>query len=200
MIPVPNGWATGDRSRQSGQRLWRPVLYENVNFKLPAGRHCRVIGPNGAGKTTCLAHVDRPGKADAGTLKVGSTVQLGYVDSRATRLIGQDRLSGNFRRAPTSSQFGKTKINARAYCGHLPSKAATSRRRSASFPRRTQPRPPGQDAAFRAPPPAASTNPNDLDVETLRALESALEEFAGCAMIISHDRWFWTASPPTCGL
>ena len=168
------------------------LLYENVNFKLPPGGIVGVIGPNGAGKTTLFRMLTGQEKPDAGTLKVGSTVQMGYVDQSRDALDPNKTVYEEISGGTDIIEFGKTKINARAYCRRIsPSRAATSRRRSASYPAASATACIWPRCCGRAPICCCWTNrPTIWTWTRLRALESALEEFAGCAMIISHDRWF----------
>ena len=151
-----------------------------------------MIGPNGAGKTTLFRMIIGQEKADKGTIKVGETVHLGYVDQSRDALDGkQERVGGDLRR-PGHHHAGQARGEfARLLLLRSTSRAPTSRRRS---------------ARSRAASATACISPrcsrsganlllldeptNDLDVDTLRALEEALEDFAGCAVIISHDRWF----------
>src|SRR5258707_9261050 len=167
------------------------LLYENVNFKLPAGGIVGVIGPNGAGKTTLFRMLTGQEKPDAGTLKVGPTVQLGYVDQSRDSLDPNKTVYQEISGGTDIIEFGKTKINARAYCGHFAFKGGDQQKKVGQLSGGERNR------VHLAKMLRSGANlllldepTNDLDVDTLRALESALEEFAGCAMIISHDRWF----------
>ncbi|HSS14604.1 MAG TPA: energy-dependent translational throttle protein EttA [Rhizomicrobium sp.] len=167
------------------------LLYENVNFKLPAGGIVGVIGPNGAGKTTLFRMLTGQEKPDAGTLKVGPTVHMGYVDQSRDTLDPNKTVYQEISGGTDFIEFGKTKINARAYCGHFAFKGGDQQKKVGQLSGGERNR------VHLAKMLRSGANlllldepTNDLDVETLRALESALEEFAGCAMIISHDRWF----------
>ncbi len=167
------------------------LLYENVNFKLPPGGIVGVIGPNGAGKTTLFRMLTGQEKPDAGTLKVGPTVQLGYVDQSRDALDPNKTVYQEISGGTDFIEFGKTKINARAYCGHFAFKGGDQQKKVGQLSGGERNR------VHLAKMLRSGANlllldepTNDLDVDTLRALESALEEFAGCAMIISHDRWF----------
>ena len=131
-------------------------------------------------------------KPDSGTIKIGETVQLGYVDQSRDALDPQeDGVGGNFRRRSTSSMFGKREINSRAYFGAFNFKGGDQQKKVGQLSGGERNRvhlakmlKSGANLLLLDEPT------NDLDVETLRALEEALEDFAGCAMIISHDRWF----------
>lgn len=167
------------------------LLYEGVNFKLPAGGIVGVIGANGAGKTTLFRMLTGQEKPDAGTLKVGSTVQLGYVDQSRDALDPNKTVYQEISGGTDFIEFGKTKINARAYCGHFAFRGGDQQKKVGQLSGGERNR------VHLAKMLRSGSNlllldepTNDLDVDTLRALETALEEFAGCAMIISHDRWF----------
>jgi ATP-binding cassette ChvD family protein len=167
------------------------LLYENVNFNLPPGGIVGVIGANGAGKTTLFRMLTGQETPDAGALRVGSTVQLGYVDQSRDTLDPNKTVYQEISGGTDFIEFGKTKINARAYCGHFAFKGGDQQKKVGQLSGGERNR------VHLAKMLRSGANlllldepTNDLDVETLRALESALEEFAGCAMIISHDRWF----------
>jgi ATP-binding cassette ChvD family protein len=167
------------------------LLYENVNFKLPPGGIVGVIGPNGAGKTTLFRMITGEEKPDAGTLKIGETVQLGYVDQSRDTLDPNKTVYEEISGGTDFIEFGKTKINARAYCGQFAFKGGDQQKKVGQLSGGERNR------VHLAKMLRSGSNlllldepTNDLDVDTLRALETALEEFAGCAVIISHDRWF----------
>ena len=167
------------------------LLYENVNFKLPPGGIVGVIGPNGAGKTTLFRMLTGQEKPDAGTLqrrRHGADRLCRPVARRARSQ--QECLGGNFRRH-RHLEFGKTKMNSRAYVGAFAFKGGDQQKKVGQLSGGERNRvhlakmlKSGANLLLLDEPT------NDLDVDTLRALELALEEFAGCAMIISHDRWF----------
>src|SRR6202167_1918586 len=174
-------------SKGYGDRL----LYENVNFKLPPGGIVGVIGANGAGKTTLFRMLTGQEKPDAGTLKVGPTVQIGYVDQSRDALDPNKTVWQEISGGTDIIEFGKTKINSRAYVGAFAFKGGDQQKKVGQLSGGERNRvhlakmlKSGANLLLLDEPT------NDLDVDTLRALESALEEFAGCAMIISHDRWF----------
>ena len=167
------------------------LLYENVSFKLPPGGIVGVIGPNGAGKTTLFRMITGEEKPDAGTLKIGETVQLGYVDQSRDALDPNKTVYEEISGGTDFIEFGKTKINARAYCGQFSFKGGDQQKKVGQLSGGERNR------VHLAKMLRSGSNlllldepTNDLDVDTLRALETALEEFAGCAVIISHDRWF----------
>jgi ATP-binding cassette ChvD family protein len=167
------------------------LLYENVNFTLPPGGIVGVIGPNGAGKTTLFRMLVGQEKPDMGTLKVGPTVQMGYVDQSRDALDPNQTVWGEISGGTDIIEFGKTRINSRAYTGAFAFKGGDQQKKVGQLSGGERNRvhlakmlKSGANLLLLDEPT------NDLDVDTLRALESALEEFAGCAMIISHDRWF----------
>src|SRR6201992_1011829 len=167
------------------------LLYENVNFKLPPGGIVGVTGSNGAGKTTLFRMLTGQEKPDAGMLKVGDTVQLGYVDQSRDALNPNKTVFEEISGGTDFIEFGKTKVNSRAYVGAFAFKGGDQQKKVGQLSGGERNRvhlakmlKSGANLLLLDEPT------NDLDVDTLRALETALEEFAGCAMIISHDRWF----------
>jgi energy-dependent translational throttle protein EttA len=167
------------------------LLFEDVNFSLPPGGIVGVIGPNGAGKTTLFKLLTGQEKPDAGSLRVGETVKIGYVDqSRDALDPGKtvwEEISGGF----DMLELGKRTMQSRAYVGAFNFKGGDQQKKVGQLSGGERNRvhlakilKSGANLLLLDEPT------NDLDVETLRALELALEEFAGCAMIISHDRWF----------
>jgi len=168
------------------------LLYENVNFNLPPGGIVGVIGPNGAGKTTLFRMLTGQEKPDAGTLKIGPTVQLGYVDQSRDALDPNKTVWQEISDGLDVLELGnKRTMNSRAYVGAFNFKGGDQQKKVGQLSGGERNRvhlakmlKSGANLLLLDEPT------NDLDVDTLRALESALEEFAGCAMIISHDRWF----------
>jgi ATP-binding cassette ChvD family protein len=174
-------------SKAYGDRL----LFENLEFKLPPGGIVGVIGPNGAGKTTLFRMLTGEEKPDSGTLRIGPTVQMGYVDQSRDALDPNKTVWQEISGGTDILEFGKTKMNSRAYVGAFNFKGGDQQKKVGQLSGGERNRvhlaqmlKMGSNLLLLDEPT------NDLDVETLRALELALEEFAGCAMIISHDRWF----------
>ena len=174
-------------SKAYGDRL----LFENLEFKLPPGGIVGVIGPNGAGKTTLFRMLTGQEKPDSGTLRIGPTVHMGYVDQSRDALDPNKTVWQEISGGTDILEFGKTKMNSRAYVGAFNFKGSDQQKKVGQLSGGERNRvhlakllKGGANLLLLDEPT------NDLDVETLRALELALEEFAGCAMIISHDRWF----------
>jgi ATP-binding cassette ChvD family protein len=176
-----------DLAKGYGDRL----LYEHVNFKLPPGGIVGVIGPNGAGKTTLFRMLTGQEKPDAGTLRIGDTVHLGYVDQSRDALDPGKTVWQEISDGLDVIELGKRSMNSRAYVSAFNFKGGDQQKKVGQLSGGERNRvhlakmlKSGANLLLLDEPT------NDLDVDTLRALESALEEFAGCAMIISHDRWF----------
>jgi ATP-binding cassette ChvD family protein len=167
------------------------LLFENVEFKLPPGGIVGVIGPNGAGKTTLFRMLTGQEKPDAGTLRIGETVDIGYVDQSRDSLDPNKTVWQEISGGTDVLELGKTKMQSRAYVGAFNFKGGDQQKKVGQLSGGERNRvhlakmlKSGANLLLLDEPT------NDLDVETLRALEAALEDFAGCAMIISHDRWF----------
>ncbi len=166
-------------------------LFENVNFSLPPGGIVGVIGPNGAGKTTLFKLLTGQEKPDAGTLRIGETVHIGYVDQSRDTLDPKKTVWEEISGGLDVLELGKRTMQSRAYVGAFNFKGGDQQKKLSQLSGGERNRvhlakmlKSGANLLLLDEPT------NDLDVETLRALELALEEFAGCAMIISHDRWF----------
>jgi ATP-binding cassette ChvD family protein len=174
-------------SKGYGDRL----LIDNLSFKLPPGGIVGVIGPNGAGKTTLFRMITGQEKPDAGSITVGESVQLGYVDQSRDALDPNKTVWEEVSGGNEIIYLGKREINSRGYCSTFNFKGGDQQKKVGMLSGGERNRvhlakmlKSGANLLLLDEPT------NDLDVETLRALEEALEDFAGCAVIISHDRFF----------
>ncbi|MFN8583430.1 MAG: energy-dependent translational throttle protein EttA [Gemmatimonadaceae bacterium] len=166
------------------------LLFENVSFALPRGGIVGIIGPNGAGKTTLFRMIVGTEKSDSGSLKIGETVSISYADQSRT-LDGKRTLYEELSGGNETLQVGKREINARAYCASFGFKGADQQKLVANLSGGERNRLHLAKTLLAGGNLLLLDEPtNDLDVDTLRALEDALVDFAGCAVIISHDRWF----------
>ncbi|HEY8196389.1 MAG TPA: energy-dependent translational throttle protein EttA [Gemmatimonadales bacterium] len=192
MIPVPERLGdevviATDVAKGFGDRL----LFENLTFSLPRGGIVGVIGPNGAGKTTLFRMITGQEKPDSGTLTVGSTVQVAHVDQSRDTLDGGKTVYQEISGGQDQLQFGRRTVNARAYAAGFNFRGSDQQKKVATLSGGERNRlhlakllKSGGNLLLLDEPT------NDLDVDTLRALEEALLGFAGCAVVISHDRWF----------
>jgi ATP-binding cassette ChvD family protein len=167
------------------------LLIDDLTFKLPPGGIVGVIGPNGAGKTTLFRMITGQDKPDAGTIKIGESVHLGYVDQSRDSLDGSKTVWEEISGGLDQLMLGKREVNSRGYCSSFNFKGADQQKKVGALSGGERNRvhlakmlKSGANLLLLDEPT------NDLDVDTLRALEEALEDFAGCAVIISHDRWF----------
>ena len=167
------------------------VLIDGLTFKLPPGGIVGVIGPNGAGKTTLFRMITQQDRPDGGELRVGDTVKLGYVDQSRDSLDGAKSVWEEISGGTDVIYLGKRAVQSRAYVGAFNFKGSDQQKKVGVLSGGERNR------VHLAKMLKSESNvilldepTNDLDVDTLRALEDALAEFAGCAVIISHDRWF----------
>jgi ATP-binding cassette ChvD family protein len=167
------------------------LLIDGLSFKLPPGGIVGVIGPNGAGKTTLFRMITGQDQPDEGAIRIGETVKLGYVDQSRDSLEANKTVYDEISGGNEILYLGKREINARAYCGAFNFKGGDQQKKVGVLSGGERNRvhlakilKSGSNVLLLDEPT------NDLDVDTLRALEEALEDYAGCAVIISHDRWF----------
>jgi energy-dependent translational throttle protein EttA len=192
-IYIPPGPRLGDvvvEAQGLSKAYGDKVLYENVNFSLPKGGIVGVIGPNGAGKTTMFRMIIGKEQPDAGTIKIGETVKLGYVDQDRS-LDPSKSVYDIISEGQETIMLGKAEVNARAYCARFNFAGTDQQKKVKDISGGERNRvhlarmlKEGANLIILDEPT------NDLDINTLRALEEGLERFAGCAVISSHDRWF----------
>jgi sulfate-transporting ATPase len=167
------------------------LLIEDLDFTLPRGGIVGVIGPNGAGKTTLFRMITGQERPDEGTLKIGETVKIGYVDQSREALGADKTVWEEISGGQDEIELGKRKVASRAYVSWFNFKGAAQQRKVGTLSGGERNRVHLAKLLRRGSNLLLLDEPtNDLDVDTLRALEEALLNFAGCAVVISHDRWF----------
>src|SRR5437762_9737534 len=167
------------------------LLIEDLDFTLPRGGIVGVIGPNGAGKTTLFRMITGQEKPDEGMLKIGETVQIGYVDQSREALDPNKTVFEEITGGSDEIELGKKKVASRAYVSWFNFKGAGQQRKVGTLSGGERNRVHLAELLKQGSNLLLLDEPtNDLDVDTLRALEEALLNFAGCAVVISHDRWF----------
>jgi sulfate-transporting ATPase len=193
-IYIPPGPRLGDvvvEARGLRKAYGDQLLMDDLNFTLPRGGIVGVIGPNGAGKTTLFRMITAQEKADAGTLRLGETVQLGYVDQSRDALAANKSVWEEISGGEDELMIGKRPVPSRAYVSWFNFKGAQQQRKVGALSGGERNRVHLAKLLQRGSNLLLLDEPtNDLDVDTLRALEEALLNYAGCAVVISHDRWF----------
>jgi ATP-binding cassette ChvD family protein len=192
-IYIPPGPRLGDivvEAKELSKAYGDKVLFENLSFNLPRGGIVGVIGPNGAGKTTLFCMITGKVKPDSGSLKIGETVTIGYVDQDRA-LDGTKTVWEVIADGADKVKLGKIEVNSRAYCGRFNFGGTEQQKKVKDLSGGERNRVhlarmlrEGANLLLLDEPT------NDLDVNTLRALEEGLERFGGCCMVSSHDRWF----------
>ena len=192
-IYIPPGPRLGDlvvEAKGISKAFGDNVLYENVEFSLPKGGIVGVVGPNGAGKTTMFRMIIGKEKPDTGTIRIGETVKLGYVDQDRS-LDPNKTVYEIISEGQDTIMLGKAEVNARGYCARFNFAGTDQQKKVKDLSGGERNRvhlarmlKEGANLIILDEPT------NALDVNTLRALEEGLEGFAGCAVISSHDRWF----------
>ncbi len=193
-IFIPNGPRLGnevieaiDVSKAFGEKL----LYEHLNFKLPPAGIVGIIGPNGAGKTTLFKLIMKQLEPDAGTFKIGDTVKISYVDQSHAGIENDKTVYEVISGGHENIEMGGKSINSRAYVSRFNFNGADQGKKCGTLSGGERNRLHLAMALKAEGNVLLLDEPtNDIDVNTLRALEEGLESFAGCAVIISHDRWF----------
>jgi energy-dependent translational throttle protein EttA len=193
-IYIPPGPRLGDvvvEARGVRKAYGDLLLMDDLTFTLPRGGIVGVIGPNGAGKTTLFRMITRQETPDAGTLRLGETVHLGYVDQSRDALAANKSVWEEITGGEDELIVGKRPVSSRAYVSWFNFKGAQQQRKVGTLSGGERNRVHLAKLLQRGSNLLLLDEPtNDLDVDTLRALEEALLNYAGCAVVISHDRWF----------
>ena len=193
-LSIPTGPRLGDDviiARGLTKSFGDKLLFDNLDFRLPPGGIVGVIGPNGAGKTTLFRMIMGLERPDAGELVIGPTVKLSYVDQNRSELEPEDTIYKAISQGEDFIRVGRAEINARAWCGAFGFKGADQQKKVKGLSGGERNRLHLARTLRAAGNVLLLDEPtNDLDVDTLRALEEGIVDFPGCAVIVSHDRWF----------
>ena len=193
-IVIPPGPRLGDLVIEAvnlGKAYGDQLLIEELSFRLPAGGIVGIIGPNGAGKTTLFRMITGQEKPDRGTLRLGETVKLGYVDQSRDTLAAEKTVWEEISGGLDEIDLSRRKMPSRAYCAQFNFRGPDQQKKVGQLSGGERNRvhlakmlKSGANVILLDEPT------NDLDVDTLRALEEAILDFPGCVAVISHDRWF----------
>ncbi|MFO8053968.1 MAG: energy-dependent translational throttle protein EttA [Bacteroidales bacterium] len=193
-IPIPNGPRLGKEVIEAidlAKAYDDKLLFENMNFKLPQAGIVGIIGPNGAGKTTLFRMIIGEEQPSRGDLKIGETVEIGYVDQRHADLNPEKTVYEVVSGGHEEISFGGMTINARAYVSRFSFSGSEQQKKVSVLSGGERNRLHlAMTLKTQANVLLLDEPTNDIDVNTLRALEEGIENFAGCAVIVSHDRWF----------
>jgi len=193
-IQIPPGKHLGDLVVEAvnlNKGYGENLLIDNLNFRLPAGGIVGVIGPNGAGKTTLFRMIMGQEKPDSGELRIGTTVELGYVDQNRDSLAADKTVYEEISDGLDNLEMGGRKINSRAYVNRFNFRGPDQEKKVGTLSGGERNRVHLAKLLRRGSNVLLLDEPtNDLDVDTLRALEEAILNYAGCVVVISHDRWF----------
>ena len=193
-IVIPAGPRLGDlvlKAENLKKAFGDKLLFENLSFNLPAGGIVGVIGPNGAGKTTLMRIITGQEKPDEGTFRIGETVKLGYVDQSRDALNDNNTVWQEISDGNDTLLLGKREVSSRAYVAQFNFKGGDQQKKVGQLSGGERNRVHMDKMLKSGANVLLLDEPtNDLDVDTLRALEEALMDFPGCAVITSHDRWF----------
>ncbi|WP_371253734.1 energy-dependent translational throttle protein EttA [Orientia tsutsugamushi] len=193
-IIIPNGPRLGDlviEGNNISKSFNSRVLLQDFSFKIPPGAIVGIIGPNGAGKSTLLNMIVGKDTADSGTIKIGSTVKLGYVDQSRDHLDDNKTVWEEISGGLDEMQLGNTIVKSRAYCAAFNFRGSDQQKKVGQLSGGERNRVHlAKLLRWGANVILLDEPSNDLDVETLRALEEAILDFAGCVIVVTHDRWF----------
>ena len=193
-IPIPNGPRLGTNvidAQSVAKSFGEKLLYDNLNFKLPPAGIVGIIGPNGAGKTTIFKMIMDELSPDAGEFQVGETVKLGYVDQTHKDIQAEKSVFDVVSNGLEYVEVGNQKINSRAYLSKFNFNGSDQNKKVGVLSGGERNRLHlAMTLKIEANVLLLDEPTNDIDVNTLRALEEGIQNFAGCAVVISHDRWF----------